>query len=157
MPDPIVIVIASIAGGLILAVLFAKVVLRSLRGPLEARIAASHGEDEILMKDLTANNFGLESKGVFQLRGNGALVLTAEELHFFMFLPRRELRVPLSAITELAIVKSHLGKATLRDLLKVRFAAGGRPDSIAWCLAEPQAWKQRIEEIQAGAPGASRR
>ncbi|MBK9051763.1 MAG: hypothetical protein IPL78_12865 [Chloroflexi bacterium] len=46
------------------------------------------------MKDLKANSFGLESAGVWQARGNGGLVLTGKELHFFMLIPNKEVRVP---------------------------------------------------------------
>jgi hypothetical protein len=127
-----------------------RLVLRMMVGSLEDRIAAHYGPDEILMRDLTANSFGLQSAGVWQVRGNGAMVLTAECLHFFMFLPRRELRVPLDAITELTFTRSHLGKATIFDLLKVRFNSEGKSDSIAWYLADPAAWKQKIEELGRG-------
>ena len=103
-----------------------------------------------LMKDLKANSFGLESARVWQVRGNGGLVLTAEYLHFFMFLPKGDLRVPLGAITELTFTKSHLGKATIYDLLKVRFSVEDKSDSIAWYLTDPPAWKNRIEDVKAG-------
>ena len=126
-----------------------KLVLHFMKGPLEARIAAHYGPDEILMKDLKANSFGLESKGVWQGRGNGGLVLTGKYLHFFRFVPGADLRVPLGAITELTFTKSHLGKATIFDLLKVRFSVEGKPDSIAWYLTDPRAWKKRIEELKA--------
>ena len=127
-----------------------KLVLYLLKGPLETRIAAHYGPDEILMKDLKANSFGLESAGVWQVRGNGGLVLTAKYLHFFMFLPKRDFRVPLDAITELTFSKSHLGKATIYDLLKVRFTVEDKSDSIAWYLTDPTAWKKRIEGFNAG-------
>jgi hypothetical protein len=127
-----------------------KLVLHLMSAPLAARIAAHHGPHEILMKDLAANSFGLESAGVWQVRGNGGLVLTAECLHFFMFLPKRDLRVPLDAITAITFTKSHLGKATIFDLLKVRFSVEDKSDSIAWQLTNPKAWKSRIEELKAG-------
>ena len=139
--------VLTLAAGLI-----SKVVLALIKGPLEARIAAQHGPDEILMQDLRANCFGRESAGVGQFRGNGGLVLTAKQLHFFMVLPKSDIDIPLAAITELAIVKNHLGKATPYDLLKVNFLAHGRPDSIAWYLTEPKAWKNRIESLRAGGP-----
>ncbi|MCD6033304.1 MAG: hypothetical protein K0S78_5486, partial [Thermomicrobiales bacterium] len=60
-----------------------------------------------------------------------------------------DLRLPLRAITDLAFTRSHLGKATIHDLLKVRFTVDGKPDSIAWYLTAPRAWKERIEELQA--------
>ena len=128
----------------------AKLVLHLLKRPLETRIAVHYGPDEIVMKDLAAMSFGLESKGVWQGRGNGALVLTAEHLHFFRFVRGADLRVPLGAIAEVTFTKSHLGKASFYDLLKVRFAVDGRTDSIAWYLTDPKEWKKRIEELVAG-------
>ena len=126
-----------------------RLVFHLMKAPLEARIAAHYGPDEILMKDLAANSFGLESRGVWQGRGNGGLVLTMDCLHFFRFVRGADLRVPLAAITELSFTRSHLGKATIHDLLKVRFSIDGATDSIAWCLTAPAAWKNRIEELKA--------
>jgi hypothetical protein len=142
-------VLLGVVAVVVAVILVSKLVLHLLKGPLEGRIAAQYGKNEILMQDLGANSFGLESKGVMQLRGNGGLVLTAKYLHFFMFIPKREVRIPLEAITQLALTKSHLGKATIYDLLKVHFAVDGQPDSIAWYLADSQAWKNRIETLLA--------
>ena len=154
MPTTTVVLLVALGVVVVLAALLAfgvlgKLVLHLLKGPLESRIAAHYGPDEVLMKDLGANCFGLESRGVTQARGNGALVLTAKSLHFFMFLPRRDFVVPQDAITELSLTKSPLGKATIFDLLKVRFTADGKPDSLAWYLTDPRAWKTRIEELTA--------
>ena len=92
----------------LVAVLISKAVFAFLKGPLEARISTQYRLDEVLMQDLKANYFGRESIGVGQLRGNGGLVLTAKQLHFFMFLPTSDIRIPLTTITKLAITKSHL-------------------------------------------------
>ncbi len=143
-------VVLGILGVMLVIVLLSKAVLAFLKGPLEARIAAHYGPSEILMQDLRANSFGRESAGVRQCRGNGGLVLTAKHLHFFQFLPKRDLRVPLDAITKLTLTKSHLGKATIYNLLKVHFSADGQSDSVAWYLTDPQAWKNQIETLQAG-------
>ncbi len=132
------------------AAVLSKGVFAFMKGPLEDRIAAQYGQDEILMQDLKANSFGRESAGVWQCRGNGGLVLTAKHLHFFQFLPKRDFRVPLDAISELTLTKSHLGKATIYDLLKVHFSADGQRDSVAWYLTDPQAWKDKIEAAQPG-------
>ena len=142
------IVLGVVVITLVMAVV-AKLALYLMRRPLEARIAAHYGPDEILMQDLAANSFGQESKGVWQGRGNGALVLTKDYLHFFRFVRGADVRVPLGAITELSFTKSHLGKATIYDLLKVRFSVDGQTDSIAWYLTDPTAWKNRIEELSA--------
>ncbi len=127
-----------------------RLILHSMKGPLEARIAAHYGPDEILLKDLGANSFGVESRGVLQGRGNGALVLTKDCLHFFRFIKGADLRVSIGEITEISFTKSHLGKATIYDLLKVRFSVDGSTDSIALFLREPTAWKNMIEGLKAG-------
>ena len=133
----------------LVVVAIAKVTLHLIKAPLEDRIATLYKPDEIVMKDLKANNFGLESAGVWQARGNGGLILTRQALHFFMFLPRKDVRVPLDTITELTLTKRHLGKATIYDLLKVSFSVDGKMDSIAWYLADPQDWKAQIEALKA--------
>jgi len=127
-----------------------KLILRFMKRPLEVRIAVLYGPDDILMKDLAANNFGLESWGRWQGRGNGALVLTNDCLHFFRFVTGGDVRVPLGSITDITFTKHHLGKATIFDLLKVRFALNDKPDSIALYLTDPKAWKSRIEELKVG-------
>jgi hypothetical protein len=147
-------IIGLVAVGVIAIVLLyvvvPKLVLRLMKGPLETRIAALYGADEILMTDLAANSFGLESWGVWQGRGNGALVLTKDCLHFVRFVSGGDVRVPLGAITEVTFTKTHLGKATISDLLKVRFAMDDKPDSIAWYLTDPKAWKSKIDKLRAG-------
>lgn len=144
-----IVIIGLIGLGLIVITLVAKGTLQLIKTPLENRITALYKPDEIIMKDLTANNFGLESAGVWQARGNGGLVLTGKALHFFMFVPRKDIYVPLDAITELTLTKRHLGKATIYNLLKVSFSVDGKMDSIAWYLTDPQAWKTQIEALKA--------
>lgn len=82
-------------------------------------------------------------------RSSGA---TTAIVYYFMFLPKSDLCVPLDTITQLAITKSHLGKATPCDLLKVRFSTKEKSDSIVWYLTDPRAWKNRIEELIARDP-----
>lgn len=133
---------------ILFAVVLPKGVFRFMHGPLEARVAAHYQPQQILLQDLRANCFGRESTGRWQLRGNGALVLTGEQLHFFQFLPQSELCIPLDAISEVTFTKRHLGKATLYDLVKVHFSVDGQPDTIAWYLTDPLAWKTRIEALK---------
>jgi hypothetical protein len=132
------------------------VVLNAMKPSLESRVQSHYQTYDIVLQDLAANNFGQESLGLSQVRGNGALVLTPRVLHFFQFLPQREVVIPLSAITAVSLTKSHLGKATIYDLLKVEFVADGRPDAIAWYVADAAAWKDRIEELR-GLSQAGRR
>mgnify|MGYP000099480994 CR=1 FL=1 len=143
-------VVVGVVFVLLILSAMSKFFLHIMKGPLEARIASHYGQDEILLKDLKANSFGVESAGVWQLRGNGGLVLTGKNLHFFMFVPKSDLCVLLDTITELTITKSHLGKTTPYDLLKVHYCDEGTMDSIAWYLTDPRAWKLRIEGLKAG-------
>jgi hypothetical protein len=132
----------------LLAIVFSKVVLNMIRGPLNARIAAQYPSDAVLLQDLTANSFGRELAGQQQIRGNGGLVLSQTQLHFFQFVPLLELRIPLDTITNITLTKSHRGKTTLYDLLKIHFTSNGQTDAVAWYVADPQAWKTQIEMLK---------
>lgn len=97
-----------------------------------------------------ANFYGQESKGVMQMRGNGTLVLTDNELYFEGWLPRREFRIPVSAIQSIETPNSYLGKTNFRPLLKVAFKddAGGI-DSMAWLVSDVEAARQAVEAARA--------
>ncbi|MEX2619395.1 MAG: hypothetical protein WD250_04170 [Egibacteraceae bacterium] len=86
-------------------------------------------------------SFGQTSKGVTQVRGNGTLVLTDDRLVFLMWMPRRELVIPLAAVEAVDTTRSHLGKTMGRDLLRVcwRDPRGGE-DAIAWLLDDLGGW-----------------
>jgi hypothetical protein len=114
---------------------------------LERRISKLYSSEQILLRDLTALTFGLESRGVLQGRGNGALVLTADELCWFRFVPERsDLRIPRETITKVDTVKTHLGKTHGRDLLRVTFTNNGKPDSMAWYVMDLGAWISKLGE-----------
>ena len=92
-----------------------------------------------------ANTFGVESRGRAQIRGNGCLAATAKEIVFLMWFPRREVRIPRSAITAVERTKWHLGKSVGRTLLRVRFTNDeGRPDSVAWWVRDLPAWEELL-------------
>ena len=132
--------------------------LAAIRGPLEARVRARYpGLAQTIMVDYAVNSFGVESLGRWQVRGNGALVVTATELCFFLYKPERELVVPLADITEMTFTNSHLGKWTPSKLVKVQFKTEGGTDSIALLVAQPdilhatlaEARDRRISELSA--------
>jgi hypothetical protein len=90
--------------------------------------------------DQQANFFGVESKGVTQMRGNGTLVLTADELVFALWLPRTLVRIPLRDIVTVDEAKSHLGKSIARSLLRVRWRTAGIEDTVAWWVPDLAGW-----------------
>jgi len=141
------IVLGCVAGmGLLLVVisLASKAALAAIKGPIERRIAARLTDADILFREVGANSLGVESKGKFQSRGNGGLVLTATTLHFFQLIPESELQIPLSSVREVSLVRWHLGKTVGYRLLKVRYDTPQGSDSVAWFVPDPDAWVQRL-------------
>jgi len=93
-----------------------------------------------------ANFFGQESLKLRQVRGNGVLVLTSEELYFEMWISKRVFRIPIYSIIDLEETKWHLRKTKNRLLLKIIFTNSmGETDSVAWIVRDLDLW---INEIQ---------
>jgi hypothetical protein len=121
------------------------VILGWLRRRAEARLRSMAGDRELELVDDSANSFGVESRGASQIRGNGCLGLTADEILFVMWLPRRELRIPRERISVVERARSHLGKTVGRPLLRVRFADEvGRDDSVALLVRDLPAWEAAL-------------
>ena len=138
---------AGILVGVIAILVVPKLVIKSMEPALERRISEMYSSEQIILKDLSALTFGLESRGVLQGRGNGALVLAANELCWFRFVPESsDLRIPRENITKVDTVKTHLGKTDGRDLLRVTFTNDGKPDSMAWYVRDLGAWLSKLGE-----------
>ena len=96
-----------------------------------------------------ANFFGQQSHKSLQMRGNGVLVLTQEELFFEMWHPKKVLQIPASAILEVEITKSFLHKSVFRKLLKVVFTnQEGEEDAAAWWVTSLDKWIEELEKIK---------
>ncbi len=102
----------------------------------------------IILMALDANFFGQKTKGAGQIRGNGALVLTDDELWFCLAAPRREFSIPISTITEIKLKRSHLGKSIFRSLLAVSFNYQGKEEQIAWFVRDAEKWMNTIEGLR---------
>ena len=103
------------------------------------------GETEVIAFDESALSFGVESKGVWQIRGNGCLGASNDQILFIMWLPRRELMIRRERVTAVERAKSHLGKRIGRELLRVRFTNdSGQPDSIAWYVRDLATWEAAL-------------
>ena len=133
-------VIAVIVGVVFVAVIVPALVHRAIGPNLDERIAKVYRQEQVILKDVRALSLGLESTGVTQARGNGALVVTANELHWFQFTPSWDLRIPRASITAVQTRRSHLGKSLAKDLLYVAFVIDGKPDSFAWNVTDLPAW-----------------
>jgi hypothetical protein len=115
-----------------------------ITGPLRRR-AQRHFVGLAPVRETDANSLGVESAGPWQVRGNGTLALTEEELLFAQWLPNRLLRIPRSSITEVTTTRSHLGKTIGHRLLKVIWApeTGGQ-DSIALWVKDLDGWIEAL-------------
>ena len=101
------------------------------------------------MADESANFFGVESRGVAQMRGNGHLAASRSQILFIMWLPRRELSIPRDRVTAVERTRSHLGKTVGSELLRVRFTnETGAPDSVAWAVRDLAMWELALTTRQ---------
>jgi len=99
----------------------------------------------VLKSSPGANFFGQESLGKKQVRGNGVLILTEEELYFEMWMPKREFHIPVSSIVDVETTESHLKKTKLQPLLKVIFRdRKNELDSSAWLVRDPSGWEKTL-------------
>ena len=111
-----------------------------IAGPLRRR-AKKHFGGAVPLRESDANSFGVESAGPWQVRGNGNLALTEEELLFAQWVPNRVLGVPRAAILEVTTARGHLGKTMGRKLLKVVWTnEAGERDSIALWVDDLNGW-----------------
>ncbi len=103
------------------------------------------GEGSIVAIDDRANGFGVTSAGVVQIRGNGCLAASRDELVFVMWVPKRELRIPRARITGIERTRWHLGKTVGRELLLVRFTnERGEEDAAAWLVRDLPLWEATL-------------
>ena len=121
---------------------------RRLRARGRAAIDERFPAAEVLRSETMAQSYGEQSRGAAQARGSGALALTKGELFFLLYVPERELRVPLSSIQATAIVRSHLGKTSGVKLLKVTFTTEDGEDAVAWRVPDPDAWRAELDALR---------
>lgn len=122
-------------------------IFNSVQKKLKKHIQQQFQMDEIIGASTRANFFGTKSLGSRQLRGNGALVLTKDNIYFVRSLPSKEYSVPLKNIREISLPKSFNGKSVFRRLLCVHYYSEGQEDAIAWAVDNPEKWKTAIEAL----------
>ena len=108
---------------------------RRVRAGLDAEIG------DTATRKANARGLGLESRGKGQVRGNGWLVLSPGELRFSQWVPHRETRIPLSAVTLVETRRVWLGKTVGSKLLCVRWRTPeGGEDAMAWEVPDLDGW-----------------
>ena len=106
-------------------------------------------EKDVIISLNSANFFGQQSRKSTQVRGNGVLILTAEELYFEMWRPKKILQIPISSVLEIEITKSFLRKSVFRKLLKIVFTnQEGEEDAAAWWVTSLDKWIAELEKLK---------
>jgi len=141
-------ILILVFAGLILFLVILRAVVAVLRRKVHEDLKMRLAGRTVIRESIGANFFGLTSRGVGQVRGNGVLVLTRDKLFFQMFIPRREVEIPIDAITTVSTPRSHLGKSKGMRLLHVAFHSVGGEDAAAWVVADVDQWVADLKESQ---------
>ncbi len=141
----------TIAVSVIVGLSFLFVILGLIYSRISKRlhklITNKFDKEEILGATTRANFFGIKSKGGAQVRGNGALVLTRNELYFIRAVPQKEYKIPLSSVRDVSMPRFFNGRSVFAPLLCVNYDAEYGEDSIAWALKDAKKWKDTIEKM----------
>ena len=106
-------------------------------------------DKNIILSANDANFFGQQSRKSTQVRGNGVLILTAEELYFEMWRPKKILQIPISSVLKIENTKSFMHKSVFRKLLKVVFTnQEGEEDAAAWWVTSLEKWIEELESVK---------
>ena len=128
-------------------ILIVAVLVPITRRARRARAGLEEELGDTATRKANARGLGLESRGKGQMRGNGWLVLSPGELRFSQWVPRRETRIPLSAVTAVETPRVWLGKTVGSKLLCVRWrTAEGGEDAMAWEVRDRDGWLAAIAE-----------
>lgn len=108
------------------------------------------GAAVVVLHDDVATCFGIESRGKKQVRGNGTLVLTKQELVFEQWVPNRVLNVPLAQIAQVDTTRRFLGRSRGGRLLRVSWTTPqGTSDRAAWQVQDVDAWLRALPRAPA--------
>lgn len=102
-------------------------------------------EGRIFLQGPTGINFsGLESKGLAQIRGNGFMALTDQDLRITRAVPAAEWRIPHRQIKGVTLQSSFLGKRRGMKVLVIAFEQAGQPDRIGIYVRNSATWLEAI-------------
>ncbi len=139
----VVIVVVGVSLGI-----FFTVFSKQMKTSGVERIQERFPSEQIVLSETSANFLGLESRGSLQMRGNGVLVLTQDELWFSRFVKREDISIPTNTIQAVRLVDSHLGKRILgRKLIYVQFESSDGLDGVAWLVDDPNRWQSAIASL----------
>jgi hypothetical protein len=120
--------------------------LRRLRDETAQEVRDRLGADAIVRLDDVTRFFGLSSAGMFQIRGNGCLAATRDQLLFRLWIPRREVLIDRASVTGIDTPRAHRGKTSLHRLLRVGYTnPRAEGDAAAWAVRDLDAWLEALQ------------
>lgn len=141
MSDPLAIVALVLVMLVFVALASAVVLIPVSRRAKRAETGLEEELGDSIRRSANVNGLGLQSRGRGQVRGNGRLVLTPEELRFRQWVPQRETTIPLAAIISVGTERAWLGKWVGSKLLCVRWRTpDGSDDAMAWQVRDLDGW-----------------
>ena len=135
-------IVALVLGILVvIALAFAVVLIPVSRRAKRVRTGLEEELGDTIRRSAKVSGLGLQSRGRGQVRGNGWLVLTHEELRFRQWIPQRDTTIPLASVTSAGTERSWLGKWVGSTLLCVRWRiSDGSEDAMAWQVPDLEGW-----------------
>lgn len=141
----VVLVMAASLGLIALIVVLTRRMVAKLTARNDELIAREFAGVAIERQSGMANFFGLESKGGRQVRGNGALVVTADRVWFQRIGAGEPIVIPRRDVKAAEVVSTHAGKTVGRPLLKLTFDdEHGGTDAVAWYVPDAEAWARDL-------------
>lgn len=132
--DAVFMVIAIVVGTLLMiGIIFAITLGYIGRMAKKNRMSADAEYPNARHIETSVNFFGQESRKATQMRGNGTMILTDDEIIFKQWVVNKVFRIPYRSITGIENPTSFLGKSQFVPLLKIVYTdEQGQQDSMAW-------------------------
>lgn len=135
--------------GLLFAIGLLVVLARmgKIRSECRQALANRYHSTEILRHDNMAHYLGDDSITGKQNRGQGVLVLAADELYYIRLHPKMEMSIPLKRIQRIVNPTTFLGINSPSPLLQVHFLQeDGTGASVAWKLRDTESFTQAVKQ-----------
>lgn len=141
-------IVISILAILVITLLILFSIIKKKRVEQISAVNAEFAEKRVLFSDYSANFFGRQSNGMKQIKGNGILLVTDQEVYFSLLMPRREITIPVKEIIAVKSETSFLGKSKFKPLLIVQFnGSDGNLDAVAWLIHDLSACISEIQKL----------
>jgi len=143
--NPLILMGLIVAITFFLLIVVLAAVLGWLRRQKQQVIGRWEQEGRVFLNRPAGINFsGQESRGMTQIRGNGFMALTDQDLRLRRAIPPAEWRIPHHQIKHVALEPSFLGKRRGMKVLVITFEQNGQQDRLGLYVRQAAAWGEDI-------------